>query len=101
MPQTNDIFQIDLIEEDVLEISLYSEDVIVIDIIDEDVLEFDIETGGYIYVDDYNPLRNHPHINGEELIGNKSFEQLGRNDISNSRMKQIVDDAYELIFGGN
>ena len=101
MPQTNDIFQIDLIEEDVIEISLYSEDVIIIDIIDEDILEFDMVIGGYMYENDYNLLNNKPSINGVELINNKTFEQLGRDDISNSRMKQIVDDAYELIFGGN
>lgn len=100
MPQTND-FQIELIEEDALEISIYSEDVIVIDILSEDVLEFDIETGGYIYVDDYNPLRNHPYINGEELIGDKTFEQLGREDIRNARIKNIIDEQYEAIFGGN
>lgn len=39
-------------------------------------------------------------INGVVLVGDRSFEELGRDDISNSRIKEIVDSQYELIFGG-
>lgn len=49
---------------------------------------------------DYETLQNHPLINGVELIGDKSFEDLGRDDIANNRIKQIIDEQYELIFGG-
>lgn len=49
---------------------------------------------------DYEALQNHPLINGVELIGDKSFEDLGREDIANNRIKQIIDEQYELIFGG-
>lgn len=49
---------------------------------------------------DYEALQNHPLINGVELVGDKSFEDLGREDIANSRIKQIIDEQYELIFGG-
>ena len=49
---------------------------------------------------DYNALLNHPLINGVELVGDKSFEQLGQNDITNQRIKQIIDTQYENIFGG-
>ena len=49
---------------------------------------------------DYETLQNHPLINGVELVGDKSFEDLGREDIANNRIKQIIDEQYELIFGG-
>lgn len=51
--------------------------------------------------DDYNPLRNKPSINGVTLKGDKTFEELGREDIRNVRIKEIIDTQYELIFGGN
>lgn len=39
----------------------------------------DIEIGGSVVhiVDDYEKLKNHPQINGVELIGNKTTEDLG------------------------
>lgn len=49
---------------------------------------------------DYDTLSNHPLINGVELTGNKTFEELGREDIANSKIKQIIDTQYDLIFGG-
>lgn len=48
---------------------------------------------------DYEDLLNLPSINGVELVGNKTFEDLGREDIRNSRIKQIIDIQYDLIFG--
>lgn len=50
---------------------------------------------------DYEDLSHKPQINGVELIGDKTFEDLGRDDIKNSRIKAIVDSQYEQIFGGN
>lgn len=49
---------------------------------------------------DYDALINHPSVNGVELTGNKTFEELGREDIANARIKQIIDQQYDLIFGG-
>lgn len=49
---------------------------------------------------DYELLINKPSINGVELVDDKTFEQLGREDIKNSRIKQIIDEQYDLIFGG-
>lgn len=50
---------------------------------------------------DYEALFNKPAINGVTLVGDKSFEDLGQTDIKNSRIKNIIDDSYDLIFGGN
>ncbi len=49
---------------------------------------------------DYELLINKPSINGVELTQDKSFEELGRDDIKNARIKQIIDEQYDAIFGG-
>ena len=51
-------------------------------------------------VTDYEALDNLPRINGVELKGDKSFESLGREKITNLEIKDIIDEQYELIFGG-
>ena len=52
-----------------------------------------------MYENDYNKLTNKPSINNIPLEGDKSFEDLGRYDISNVRIKKILDDAFDTIFG--
>lgn len=49
----------------------------------------------------YEYLKDKPRINGVELAGNISFEDLGELTITNSELKDIVDSQYELVFGGN
>ena len=49
---------------------------------------------------DYEALLNKPSINGVTLEKNKTFEELGREDIANARIKQIIDEQFNLIFGG-
>ena len=46
---------------------------------------------------DYNPLRNHPHINNRELIGNKTSEELGLEPTISDITEQDID---RLIYGG-
>ena len=84
-----------------LDISLQDEDNLNINLEDEESLNVNLLEGIPVSMDDYNALRNHPSINGEELIGNKTFEQLGRENIRNVRLKNIIDDQYDAIFGGN
>lgn len=50
---------------------------------------------------DYEDLTNKPSINGVELKGNKTFEQLGEETLTNSELKDIIDSQFDLIFGGN
>lgn len=51
-----------------------------------------VETGNY------DPLINKPRIEGNELIGDKTFLQLGLLEIT----PQEIDDMFdELIYGGN
>ena len=49
---------------------------------------------------DYNRLVNKPQINGVELVGNKSFEDLGEQTITNVELQSIINDQYNLVFGG-
>ena len=54
-----------------------------------------VDQGGTRVVEnyDYNPLMNHPMIEGNELIGDKTYSELGLDDIT----PQEID---EIIFGG-
>lgn len=96
-----DIFTIELLDEDVLDIEMASEDELSIQLYSEDVFTIDLVVGGYMYENNYEKLINKPSINGVELISDKSFEDLGRDDIKNKRIKEIIDEQYDLIFGGN
>jgi hypothetical protein len=78
---------------DELHIELEQEDELNIDLIDNGA--------GGSGTSDYEELVHKPSINGVELVGDKTFEELGREDISNSRIKAIIDASYDLIFGGN
>lgn len=61
----------------------------------------------YVYPDhdgssgDYDLLSNKPSINGTELKGNKTIEDLGEHTLTNSELDSIVSYQYNLIFGGN
>ena len=96
-----DIFTIELLDKDVLDIEMASEDELSIQLYSEDVFTIDLVVGGYMYENNYEKLINKPSINGVELINDKSFEDLGRDDIKNKRIKEIIDEQYDLIFGGN
>lgn len=48
---------------------------------------------------DYSSIANKPSINDVELVGNKTFEELGATTITNEELKTIIDAQYELIFG--
>lgn len=96
-----DIFTIELLDEDVLDIEMASDDVLDIQLYSEDVFTIDLVVGGYMYENDYEKLINQPLVNGVKLVGDKSFEELGRDDIKNKRIKEIIDEQYDLIFGGN
>lgn len=89
--EEEDVLEIGLEEEDILQISLYSEDVFSIELIDSSTM----------YEVDYEKqVINKPSVNGEILIGDKSFEQLGRENMRNRAIKDLIDEQWENIFGG-
>lgn len=50
-----------------------------------------------IVKNNYEKLRNKPQIENVELIGNKSFEDLGMTEISNL---EILEIANKILYGG-
>lgn len=46
-------------------------------------------------IKDYEQLTNHPKINSVELVGNKSFEDLGDTRLGNLELQNILDNAFE------
>lgn len=48
----------------------------------------------------YEDLEDKPSINGVELAGNKTFEELGEQTITNAELAQIINEQYNMIFGG-
>lgn len=43
----------------------------------------------------YERLSHKPHINGEELIGDKSIEELGVATLTNLEIKSIFDTVFK------
>lgn len=61
-------------------------------------------------INDYNPLRNKPQINGEELIGNKTsddlhikqeytYEEVGAVGVENQIAMEEIDRLFNAVFG--
>lgn len=43
-----------------------------------------------VSVNDYNDLRNKPRIEGVELIGDKSFEELNLQSLTNTELENML-----------
>ena len=69
-----------------------------IEMVDEDVMTLEL-LPDVSYENDYNKMINQPSVNGVVLKGNKTFEQLGRNKMTNRAIQDIVDSVYNDIFG--
>lgn len=68
-------------------------------IVDPDVVIGNIGVGLVRVVkDNYEDLRNKPEINGVELIGNKTSNEIGVLDINDQMTAQQVDDIWAEIF---
>ena len=52
-----------------------------------------VETG------DYNALANKPQVNGETLVGDKSFEDLGDHTMTNIEIKAIFEEEITKFKG--
>lgn len=63
---------------------------------DDDPLAVTFGETQTITTSDYPGLNHKPQINSVELVGNKSFEDLGDNPLTNIEIKAIFD----RIFGG-
>ena len=96
-----DELRVNLVQEDTLNINLTTEDELQVNLgNDEDSLLMQLLNDSY-GVSRYAELPDKTSINGVVLENDKTFEELGREDIRNSRIKEIIDTEYENIFGGN
>ena len=50
-----------------------------------------------VYKDDYTDLKNKPSINGVELIGDKSFDDLGDIALTNTEIFNMINTVKGLI----
>lgn len=48
----------------------------------------------FVRTDNYDDLINKPQINGVELVGDKSFEDLGDTPLTNLEIKAIFDSIF-------
>lgn len=98
--QTDDILSIDLSSselsldnmQDVQELSveLQSGDDIQVEMEQEQSLEVKMVEGVPVGIDDYEVLRNKPRVNGVELVGDKSNEDLNMRSITNLELARIL-----------
>lgn len=49
-----------------------------------------VESTTVVSVDDYNKLYNKPSIEGIELVGDKSFEELNLQTLTNTELENIL-----------
>lgn len=62
-----------------------------------ETLDTDFGEVSKVSTTDYNELFHKPQINGVELKGNKTFDDLGDHTMTNAEIKAMFD----RIFGGN
>lgn len=62
---------------------------------DNDDLNADFDNVQIVHTDNYEELYNKPRINEVELIGNKSFEDLGDKTLTNIEIKSIFDRVFK------
>ena len=66
------------------------------DFLDEEELVVSFGEITKVNTGNYNDLFNKPSINEVELVGNKSFEELGDSPLTNIEIKSLFD----RVFGG-
>lgn len=74
-------YNVDLRVDDVLDVNF--------DLSDDPMLNLDVNESVTVGSSDYNKLKNKPRINSVELVGDKSFDDLGMNTISNIELEEI------------
>lgn len=61
---------------------------------ENDSMTADFGETTFIRTDNYDELLNKPQINGVELKGNKTFEDLGDTPLTNLEIKAIFDNIF-------
>ena len=64
---------------------------LVVEVNEEDDLRVDGGDDSVKVIRDYNQLKNRPKIEGVTLVGDKTFEELGLLEMSNSEIQDIIN----------
>lgn len=64
---------------------------LVVEVNEEDDLRVDGGDDSVKVIRDYNQLKNRPKIEGVTLVGDKTFEELGFLEMSNSEIQDIIN----------
>ena len=73
-----------------------NQEILEFDILDDNSIEFSIDSKYEIIENrDYNKLFNHPYINDNELIGNKTGEELG---LQNKMNALTVHEIEKILY---
>ena len=57
--------------------------------------QIDLKMRGGSGTGNYNSLTNKPSINDVELVGNKTFDELGDHTLSNLEIKEVFDRVFK------
>lgn len=64
---------------------------LIIDAYEEDELQIDNNDSGVKLINDYDQLKNKPKIEGNVLVGDKTFEDLGLSELTNTEIQDIIN----------
>lgn len=73
-----------------IKLTVAEPDMVTLGLDSSDNAMFNVESTTVVSVDDYNRLYNKPSIEGVELVGDKSFEELNLQTLTNTELENIL-----------
>lgn len=73
-----------------IKLTVAEPDTVMLGLDSSDNARLNVESTTVVSVDDYNRLYNKPSIEGIELVGDKSFEELNLQTLTNTELENIL-----------
>ena len=73
-----------------IKLTVAEPDAVTLGLGDNEAATLGVESTTVVSVNDYNDLRNKPSIEGVELIGDKSFEELNLQRLTNTELENML-----------
>lgn len=73
-----------------IKLTVAEPDMVTLGLDSSDNAMLNVESTTVVSVDDYNRLYNKPSIEGVELVGDKSFEELNLQTLTNTELENIL-----------
>lgn len=73
-----------------IKLTVAENDAVTLGVGDNEAATLGVESTTVVSVNDYNDLRNKPSIEGVELIGDKSFEELNLQRLTNTELENML-----------